>query len=252
MKTLVNFRDLGAYQTVDGRKIKPAKLLRSGQPVGLAENDKEKLVQDYQLRQIIDFRSSSEIAKKPVDSMNQVNYHNIDLMKDVETGNSSLGDLMRNGTVDEVDEAMLTVYGELVMNESAQKGYADFLAKIVAQETGAVLFHCFAGKDRTGVGSALVLSLLGVSYDDMMRDYLLTNVLRQADNAKMVAEAKAEGKNAEQLRALERIMSVDEMYIKETFTKIRDNFGTVQEFASQALDFNLNRQNDLKALLLQK
>jgi protein-tyrosine phosphatase len=53
------------------------------------------------------------------------------------------------------------------------------------QEEGAILFHCFAGKDRTGVGAGTILSLLGVRQADIVYDYLLTNTQRQETNHKM-------------------------------------------------------------------
>jgi protein-tyrosine phosphatase len=75
-------------------------------------------------------------------------------MKDIQSGTSGLADLSKSASVSEVDKAMQTIYGELVLDKTSQKGYANFLEQIIMQEEGAILFHCFAGKDRTGVGAA--------------------------------------------------------------------------------------------------
>ncbi|WP_368651663.1 tyrosine-protein phosphatase [Lactococcus raffinolactis] len=64
----MNFRDLGGYQNREGKKVVSGKVLRSAQPVGLAEADKNILVNNYQLKKIIDFRSQKEVVEKPVDT----------------------------------------------------------------------------------------------------------------------------------------------------------------------------------------
>lgn len=250
MENLVNFRDLGGYQNREGKKVVSGKVLRSAQPVGLAEADKNILVNNYQLKKIIDFRSQKEVIEKPVDTLSGVAYLNIDLMKDIKSGTASLEDLLKYPTTAEVDQAMQHVYGELVMDKTSQKGYANFLNQIIAQENGAVLFHCFAGKDRTGVGAALVLSLLGVRKADILHDYLLTNTQRQAENQKMKTAAAAQGMSDEQLLALDRLLSVDEIYLNHAFANISEYYGTMQAYATEALDFEIDKQDYLRELLL--
>ncbi|GHU38532.1 aldo/keto reductase [Bacilli bacterium] len=250
MEKLVNFRDLGGYQTLDSKKVRAGKVLRSAQPVGLADADKNTLLKNYQLKKIIDFRSQKEVAEKPVDTLTGVSYLNIDLMKDIPSGTASLEDLLKNPTIAEVDHALENVYGELVMDKTSQKGYANFLNQIIAQENGAVLFHCFAGKDRTGIGAALVLSLLGVCKADIVHDYLLTNRQRQVENQKMKTVAAAQGMTDEQLLALDRLLSVDEVYLNHAFANISKHYGIMQAYATEALDFEVDKQDYLRELLL--
>lgn len=250
MQSLVNFRDLGGYETLSGKRIKPRKVLRSAQPVGLVTTDKDELLTTYQLKTIIDFRSEKEVMAQPVDALNGVAYQNIDIMQDAKVGTTSQEDLFQNATIESVDAHMLAVYKDLVLNPTSQAGYADFLNQILLQKDGAVLFHCFAGKDRTGIGAALVLGLLGVSQSDILHDYLLTNVQRQDDNAKLLETAKSQGLSDERLPAIQRIMSVDQSYLKHAVDQMTENFGSLQAYATQALAFERDKQDELLHLLL--
>lgn len=81
LKTLVNFRDLGGYSTGDGRVLQPKRLLRSGEVVGLSNQDANILTTNFKLEHIIDLRSAEEISEKPDDSLENVAYTNIDIMK---------------------------------------------------------------------------------------------------------------------------------------------------------------------------
>lgn len=250
MQDLVNFRDLGGYQAQEGKKVTHGKVLRAAQPVGLSESDKNTLLKDYHLKKIIDFRSQQEVVEKPVDTLSGVAYLNIDLMKDIQSGTSGLADLSKSASVSEVDKAMQTIYGEFVLDKTSQKGYANFLEQIIMQEEGAILFHCFAGKDRTGVGAALILSLLGVRQADIVYDYLLTNTQRQETNHKMTTFAASQGMTREQLLALDRLLSVDETYLGHAFSNIKENYGTIQTYATEALNFEQDKQAYLHKLLL--
>ena len=248
MQDLVNFRDLGGYQAQEGKKVTHGKVLRAAQPVGLSESHKNTLLKDYHLKKIIDFRSQQEVVEKPVDTLSGVAYLNIDLMKDIQSGTSGLADLSKSASVSEVDKAMQTIYGELVLDKTSQKGYANFLEQIIMQEEGAILFHCFAGKDSTGVGAALILSLLGVRQADIVYDYLLTNTQRQ--DHKMTTFAASQGMTREQLLALDRLLSVDETYLGHAFSNIKENYGTIQTYATEALNFEQDKQAYLHKLLL--
>jgi protein-tyrosine phosphatase len=252
MEKLVNFRDLGGYKTLDGQTVQTGKVLRSAEPVGLSGKDKNTLTNTYQLRKIIDFRSAKEVARTPDDALTGVAYLNIDLLKNFEKSTTSFHDLMENPRLDLADETMCSIYSRMVLNSTTQAGYARFLNEILTQEEGAVLFHCFAGKDRTGLGAALILSLLGVGKADIVHDYLLTNVQRKAQNQKIIDEAKAKGQSGEALLAIEKMMSVDAKYLACAFEQISDNYGTVADYAKTALNFEADKQAFLKNLLLTK
>ncbi|MBA1393807.1 tyrosine-protein phosphatase, partial [Lactobacillus sp. XV13L] len=198
---LINFCDLGGLTTQDHHTIKTKQLLRSGELVGLDKDTKNKLREDYHLTLAIDFRRDFEIKERPDDQISGVEIINIDILKSA-NNNASLEDFITIGASDQVDQHMLNIYHDLVMDPNAQAGYQQFLQLVLHNTTGSTLFHCFAGKDRTGFGAALILSLLGVDEAQILADYLKTNQDRKDANDAIIATYRQQGASPEALEAL--------------------------------------------------
>lgn len=245
---LVNFRDIGGIKTNDGHLVKTKRLLRSGEIVNVDQKSKEELVSDYQLKQVIDLRSQAEVSERPDDPILGVDNINIEVMKGAKTNGVTLHDLARIGKVDYVENHMLSVYEELVLDPIAQKSYGQFLDLLLKNQTGSTLFHCFAGKDRTGVAAALILWLLDVDDDDVMKDYLKTNVDRKAANDIIIGEYQKFGYEREALDALEISLYVKEEYLKKVSELVHDNYGNIFDYAEKALDFNYSKVDQLHNL----
>lgn len=166
----INVRDIGGYRARDGRQVKWRKILRSGHLNHLSDADR-KVFTDLDLRTIHDFRRSPEIEKFP----SQVG--KIDIVAGYEMGVGSMGMFMQaferdKFTPAEAHDFVVKAYGESV--EQVTEPYKEFFQSVLAQEEGALLFHCMAGKDRTGLAAALLLHILDVPSDDITKDYLLT------------------------------------------------------------------------------
>lgn len=250
MNTVVNFRDLGGIENKAGKKIKPKCILRSGELVSIAKQDREQLLSQYQLKKIIDLRGKEEVSKSPDDLFADVEYLHIDIMADINKNTTSLYDLLKYANVAQVDKAMVNVYEQLILDPTAQKGYQAFLQEFIVQEEGAVLFHCFAGKDRTGVGAALLLSLLDVDQELIFQDYLQTNQQRQQANQKILANFSSTIVDEEHKRALERALLVDRMYLEATFATIHKHYDNVPNYVRDILNIDLTEQAYLREKLL--
>ncbi|WP_440896359.1 tyrosine-protein phosphatase [Amphibacillus sp. Q70] len=250
MHTVVNFRDLGGIANKAGKKVKSKRILRSGELVSIAKQDREQLISQYQLKKIIDLRGKEEVRKNPDDLFTGVEYLHIDVMEDIDKNTTSLYDLLKHANVLQVDKAMINVYEQLILDPIAQKGYQAFLQEMIKQEEGAVLFHCFAGKDRTGVGAALLLSLLEVDQELIFEDYLQTNRQRQQANQQILANFSTTIVDPEHKRALERALLVDRMYLESTFATIRKHYNSVPNYVKEALNIDLTEQAYLREKLL--
>lgn len=169
----VNVRGLGGYETVDGHKIKPKRLLRGAQLGHLTTADIQKLTKEEHLDQIVDFRTESEVAQLPDPEIKEVSYLHDPIMKD--TGQStSMQDFMANlSKLENPESYLIQANQQFVTDPFARKGYRQFFDTLLANETGATLWHCTAGKDRAGFGTVLVLSALGVPKETVVKDYLL-------------------------------------------------------------------------------
>ncbi|MCL2560423.1 MAG: tyrosine-protein phosphatase [Turicibacter sp.] len=234
---LTNFRDLGGMTGHGGRKIKEKMILRAGQPVGLSEGDKEELSTVYKLAHIVDFRAESEVTKQPVDELASVAYLNIDILAShmkKQKNAPTLDDMIKNLKPGVSDQYMSDVYVDLVMSEDAIIGYRGFIEALLTAK-GALLFNCFAGKDRTGWGAAIALKLLGVSDEDIMIDYLASIEGRRAENEKMIEGYRAKGLTEEQLTAFEEMMSVKPLYLNVALETVENEYGSFDHYLKTAL-----------------
>lgn len=245
---LANFRELGGLENRDGKHVSHKRLLRSGELYQMNEEAK-KLLEDYHLATIVDLRGEDEIQSHPDDIFQAVDYVWIDIMKEVEdTG--SLHDLTRLGDPEAVNQHMLKIYHHLVMNEGAQQGYQRYFEELLKTESGSVLFHCFAGKDRTGIAAALTLELLDVPRELIYQDYLKTNVSRQAPNKKLYAAMKKQGMTKEQLAGMKVALEVRKEYLEQAYQLIDENYGNVLAYAKGVLNVSKSDIKELQKLYL--
>ena len=248
---ITNFRELGGIRTIHGRLVRPHKFIRSGQLVGLDEDTKRELVDRYQVTQVVDFRRPFEIQESPDDRLDGVTFTNIDLLEQSGTNSASLDDFASIGSADQVNGHMMNVYHDLVMSPAAQQGYGRFLRIVVGNTQGATLFHCFAGKDRTGFAAALVLWLLEVDDDQIFADYLKTNQERVAANNQLLDQFRAKGFDQDSLDALAVALYVKKEYLIYARQLMIDAYGDVFAYAHRALGFGPDQVEALRRNLLE-
>lgn len=235
---IVNFRDLGGTPIAGGKTVRFNRILRSGELVHL--NDEAKLIlQKHKLKTIVDLRSADETAKAPDDHLDGVRYRNIDLLRD-HRNKSSKSDVSNNGleqmtAQENVGEMMKQVYLSLVCDTSALEGYRAFVDEHLRLEEGALIFHCYAGKDRTGVAAAIILTLLGASEDAIIEDYLLSNTLRAEANEIEFQKLRDAGANEQQIDRLRIAMNVDAAYLQGVFQYAAAQSGSFHRYIRQKL-----------------
>ena len=165
-----NFRDLGGYVGHGGRPLRWRRVFRSDHLAGLTAADREALA-TLGVARSLDFRGVAERAAEPYELPGLVQ-HSLAIEPSVA---QRMGDLERSGlelTPERMVGLMTELYLRLVGPNAAR--FAEFFEHLRASDEPLV-FHCTAGKDRTGIAAALLLLALGVPRDEVMRDYLLTN-----------------------------------------------------------------------------
>lgn len=188
MEKITNFRSLGGYRNANGQAVKEGLIYRSGQLFELDEAQEHYLAKDLGIKQIVDMRSADERAQFPDTVWPGADYTVLDILKDATANNASLGRMItEQGSV---RENMLATYEQLAISSSAQIGYRKLIQALLVPDRPTI-FHCYAGKDRTGVGAAIILEILGVSDQDIMADYLRTNQERKKANEEILAGLKA-------------------------------------------------------------
>jgi len=245
METLVNFRDLGDISGADGKKIKPKKILRAGEPINLSDTASNFLKTECNLSKIVDFRSTKECEERPNDVIEGTEYIHIDIMKSITHNKTSMDDFIKNATSENVKVDMINTYRDIVVNLEAQESYREFINILLNNEEGSVLFHCFAGKDRTGIGAMLVLEILGADREDIFIDFLKTNELRIAANRAIIETVKEYGYSEEELDALKTSLNVDISYLEAAYDTICKEYESVEQYIENVLKIS---QEDVKKL----
>jgi protein-tyrosine phosphatase len=239
-----NFRDLGGYETADGRHVRWGVIFRSGELSHLTAADYRR-VSALGIHTIYDLRDQSERASQPTDwSANPVR-----TFASAKTG--------------AIAGAMLPLTDPKIDAERAHAALADFYAQMpslyapeyrvivreLLEDHAPLLLHCTAGKDRTGVASALILTALGVPRATIVRDYELTDQLLKPSSEPPKTEfmRRFQSLPADVQHAM---MSADPGYIEAAFRSMESQYGSVEKYLSTELGLGPDQIKRLQSLYL--
>jgi Protein tyrosine/serine phosphatase len=262
LETLQNTRDLGGLPTSDGKSIKPNRLIRSGRLYNISQSDKETLLRTHNVRTIIDFRIPSEIAEAPDDALDGVKYITIPAAEKETLGltapdgkMATFTDLMRAMETDDTfspEEFMMSIYKGIITSAYSRSQYAKFIRELLDADDGATLWHCSAGKDRVGIGTAFLLSVLGAERDIIVEDFMMTNEFRKDETDWALEMMEKNGTASEKVRNMTYAMRrVEECYINAVFDIIDEDFGGMGEFIRNELHVSDVDRDTLKSMYLE-
>lgn len=232
-----NFRDYGGYAGTNGARLRCGTLFRSAQHQDATEDDLA-LIGAINFTTVIDLRGASERAKYPCPRPQH--FGAAVLFADGETVAQIVAphiEAARNvRTADDAMNAMIAGYTEMpfrpVLVESMRLYF-----EALGTRCGSSLVHCLAGKDRTGIAVAMAHQLLGVNSDDIMADYLMTNIAgniegRIESGARLVRKNHGSNISDEAVRTL---MTAHPAWLDAMFAAIRERHGSVREYANVML-----------------
>ena len=240
-----NFRDVGGYRTTDGRTVKWGVLYRSGSlayltPKGIADFDK------LHVASIVDLRSTDERRRDPNtwQSASSHGYWSRDYGLGMTKMPSSMGDPAK--MTGAAARAMMARSYRTLAQEQAPS-YRELFARLTGPNRGPIVVNCSAGKDRTGIATALVLTALGVPYATIKRDYLLSNGAYGMDTLKRDLSSPMAALPPDAAAALS---GVDGSYLDATFDALRSEYGSVQNFMARELGVGPHQIAVLRARML--
>jgi protein-tyrosine phosphatase len=250
-----NFRDLGGYRTSDGRSVKWGLIYRSGQLNELSDADLSKL-KGLNIRTVIDLRGSSEAETRGKDRLpdgvRNVSYP-IDVMSlpKEEKSESAAMDSSPGRT-----DFMLQATRSIMIHRTDV--YAALIRELAEPENRPLVFHCTAGKDRAGIGAAIVLTLLGVPWETVREDYLLSNFYRRDENERELRHlrediAKKQNISPEQvdMTGYESMFFVKPEYLDAAHDEVIRRYGSMESYLREGLGISDEMMDRLRKELLE-
>lgn len=252
----VNFRDLGGYRTKDGQQIKANKVIRAASLGNLSPKDIDFLA-EYGLRYDVDFRSSEEQENAPDKVPTGATYHFAPVFPEDETKSTAKDQRAKQFFTDPQAgfNNMLRAYHDIVLTDSAKKAYRHFFDVLLenSDEGRSVLFHCSAGKDRTGMGAIYLLTALGVDEATIKRDYLASNKYLAPWQEKQLAKRQLPKTGQEiYLTNLRALGSVNETYLETAMNVMQREYGSLENYLHNELALTKLQVADLKKIYLDR
>lgn len=247
-----NFRDLGGLRTETGRTVRTGLLYRSDALHSISEEDLP-VYQGLGIRQLIDLRTPHERQNMPNLLPEGAEYAAVAVQKAEAAGANFAQTLTDPTRAREVfgnggaERYMYGVYRGLATTPEAHDGYRDLVERTAKGPT-AVVFHCSAGKDRTGWGAAVLLSLLGVDRKTIVEDYLRSNTRQANTDRWMRFLSERGGLEWEDVAPMTRVRAE---YLQAAFTHVDEEYGSFDEYVSSALGLSSATLEALRERLLE-
>ncbi len=236
-----NLRDLGGWPTQDGRRVRTGLIFRAPALLGLSPADRATIAR-LGLRTAIDFRGVQERLNNPV-TLEGVTADPHPIEPSVGAG---LRDIVLTGqasghySAEDMLDLLTQAYRAYALSSIPQ--YRALFAALADPGRVPLLFHCSAGKDRTGFGAALLLTALGVAWEHVLADYLATNLLWRREIARHFDLPPP---------VKEALLSVQEPLLTAAFDAARGAYGSMDAYLDQAMGLDQPARAALAARLLE-
>ena len=237
--TAPNLRDLGGWPTADGGETRTGLVFRSAELSRLSGDDVATF-ETLGIKTVYDLRTTHEVEEQPDLLPDGISTSQLDVLADQDRAapaemremfaDPSVADqILGNGQAERYFEQ---AYRDFVTLSSARNAYRQLFQGILDADGAPVLFHCATGKDRTGWATAALLLLLGVSEEDVLEEYLLTNTdLLPMTQPWIDAFSAAGGDPA----LLMPIVGVQESYLEAALEALRSTYADIDDYFTTGL-----------------
>lgn len=258
-----NARQLGGYETADGRHVKRDVLLRTAKLSDAPSEELAALKDIYHLGVVVDFRTLAEREGAPDPEIDGVDNFVLDVLDEgSRTGaGAAIAGIYENGGA-EPAEVMLNIirsgcvsermYADMAFDPAAEKGFRDFF-RILLENGGqkAVLWHCSGGKDRTGAAAVLLLLALGVNKETALRDFELTNEFLREKIAYMESRAAELTDDPEEIAWVKDLTGVNRKYMEKLLDTLEEKYGSQERYLTEGLGLDRAELEQLREMYLE-
>ena len=249
---IANFRDVGGYETFDGRRTKWGVLYRSGNWAEASRADL-KAVEQLGLHTMVDFRSSAEKEEEPDRLPDNKSFEVIEIPT-LDGGDNAVAEeimaRIENGDFEGFEPDSFMVEANRALGTKFTPQYREFFQAVLAADGEPVIWHCSAGKDRAGFAAAALLRVLGVDQETVIEDYMLSkkySVEARRNLLRMLRVVEGE----EVADKLEVLMGVEREWLEAAFDEIDSEYGNFDSYVREGLQLSEADVQQLRAQLLE-
>jgi len=252
-----NFRDIGGYETIDGRTVKWGQVYRSGELPRLTDEDVA-ILQRLDLRMVHNFLLEEEIEQRGEDRLPE----STTLVKNpIKTSADDLViavlDARKTGDFSMIPPDLNKEVHRILALDGRDE-YAEMIRAVIDPANRPFVFHCSHGVHRTGTATAILLSALGVPWETVREDYLLSNTFRAEENDKRIKQltneaAKTLGIPPEDVDTTNIIAFyiLQGDYIDGTLEAIENEYGSMDNYLKMGLGLSQEELSTLREQLLE-
>ena len=255
IRSVPNLRDIGGYATMRGGRVRAGVLYRSAALCKLTDADLPAFGA-LGIRTVFDLRTKDERAIEPDRALPGVQAVALDVLED--SAGAAPAQLLSMLSDPAATSRMLgggrvvplfqRGYRDVVTLPSALRSYRQFFSDLAVEAARPALFHCTTGKDRTGWAAAATLMLMGVSGNDVMTDYLLTNRDLLPALQPLLDQFEKAGGDPQLLR---RVLGVEPDYLETAIAEMRSRFGSIEAYFHDGLGLTADTLSALHAALIE-
>ena len=250
-----NFRDIGGYETVDGRTVKTGIVYRSGRLHALTDQDVETL-ESLGVKTDVNFLTHQENNAAGADRIPS-DAREINLPIDTDDGLAvELIEARKTGDFSKVPPELNPMLHEILVDEARQQ-YAALIREIIRSDGQPLVYHCSHGIHRTGTATAIILYAVGVPWETVRQDYLLSNETRAEEIEKRTAQLRTAAAKTFDIEESEVDMTninafyiLESNYIDGTLKQINKKYGSIENYFDKGLKLSQDEIDELKEILL--
>ena len=263
-EAIENARELGGLKTRDGRIIRRGMLIRCGNLSRATDADVERLLREFSLSDVVDFRFPAEAGRDPDRIIPGVRYTALSTLPqrmidgfsqgrvegEQPTNEEFVAQLIHHATNPAAQELARQMYPAILMDLRSQQYYGEFLRTVLNAKGGA-LWHCSQGKDRAGLGTAFLLTALGVDRETIIDDFDLSNKGFAEPLALLSQKVRDMGGDQDALDFIQAMVGVSKKNFVRGLELVDAQYGSLESYITDRLGFSPADQERLRAKYLE-
>ena len=262
LKGARNTRVVPAFIAADGKRVKEGAFIRSGKLNKVPKKKLNNFLDEYNVTKILDFRTDVEVHEAgSITYPSDVEYQHLPLLNKAFFGvthekkmSKILYKESKKMKLEDIEPGYMTdMYKSIVFDPYSQSKFKEFFDVILNNEDGgSILYHCNGGKDRTGITTLFILTLLGVSEEDILRDFAMSDYYnRHYNRSRIILMTLFLFPARKFSRILNSMLHAKRIYLENMIAAINEKFGSVLNYLKEAIGINEEKQNKLKLLYLE-